>query len=387
MTVSSLLSTTSVLLIAALLTFSEPPAVHPRRWSKGLEKFVLFIALAASALEVNLFPTTRAGTWLTGVAILGFALLPPLLGIVQRRLSPGAGIFRISATRDSPSDVRARFWGHMFGNLLGAVLVGVLLFLQYQFRAQSPMPLESPELQRLGVLLNIVLPLALLTVLSFARAQQLQNRAELPRSAISEAGGVSSHRLAGYSLREWHQLANVLYLTAALYLAAGSILNTFAGTVSAYHCGTRIPMSPWFALAISVIIAFLIMTGAQKQPEVYSYSIIGVPLVSGFALYWTSLFESSILRTIFICLLVFVLLIGSLALAAYASNPSALIYEPQSFFQVKYPRIGRHRWKRLWREFKPPILLSGALFLLLIFVWFWTAQLGAASEFCNFTSI
>lgn len=268
-------------LAAALIQFQ--PAVYPARLGNGLAWLALTVAGALSVLEVPISPVSfGSASSVFAVALCVFALVPPILGLLESHLkADGQKIFAAS-----------RFRGHLVTNAAGAIAAATFLHLSSStpgVRAFVSGWEDSPAF-------NVVLPLSVLIVFAFVRAQQAQ-------AAGSDFREVPDHESAviGFSLAHWHQLANVLYLIVATFTVSTSVMYLFAYSFNRFSQGRPIELTWTFVLAFCAVLGFVFACGMQwsnQEPAVYLTFLTGTPAVLVAIVLWLSILQDSSFRNI-----------------------------------------------------------------------------------------
>lgn len=312
--------------IALVFVFRNQGYVHPPQAQTAIRNAAAGMTIFFSFLGLTLFPRNSLSVWVTSGVLLVLAVSAPVAGIIQRKLQPGRGIFRdgdqesvalnpaVIGTQDylkhapaagsNEEDVSEtgqdqitvaetmpwqRFIVHLSSNVIGAALV-IMFLLSAAYWKQVEVYAVSPQL-----LADLVLPVSAYAILEFVRHEQL---ARCPRmDSYAEAGDFDSidDDLRGYSLLEWHQFLNTMYLTAALFLAAGSVLVRLFTAQQAYQMGSPVPIDWMYLTTVVLALVFLGATALQSAPAVYTTFLWGAPFICGYFGIWFLMLDTSAL--------------------------------------------------------------------------------------------
>lgn len=310
--------------------FNERQYVHPKRIGDSIWSAAAVVALLASF--VVLFPSSKSEAIGVSVGLLFLAALAPVLGICERKRKPGQEIY--AGEEGEKGMPWKRFCLHFASNIGGAVIVSLFLwstvdsFPGYDSAA-------SPKL--LGELILLVAAYAILT---FVRQDQLRHCPDMDLRYTTFAPDQIDNDLRGYSLTEWHQITNTVYLTLALFIGSASILFSLFGAYIAWFEGRPLEV-PWLLVGLAgLFLLFLFSTALDPSEPVYATFIWGTPLILIFYILWFLLFDKGSWGNWWIYLLaVFVIV-----LVAYAAI---------AFFLWRRYRERTGTWKGFWTGLWP----------------------------------
>jgi hypothetical protein len=279
--------------IALLVGMNYLPPVYPARIQKVLGTAISGVALVFTTLNIPLYPAALPiGPIELGVGLVFLALLSPVAGLIESRGGKnGQAVYSTGVIPGTPN----RLPGHLLSNVMGALATAAIVW-----GARSSVDLPAFDVQFPDdAAFNIVLPLATLTVLSFARWQQVTACPDIDERA--RRGPDPDEGIVGYSLGHWHQLANILYLIGAFFTAMTAVLYMFAFSMEQAKAGRPLPTSWQAIVAILLVLGFFFVCGgpwSREHEAVYLAFLTGTPAVLSAALIWLSWFQNSTFRNI-----------------------------------------------------------------------------------------
>jgi hypothetical protein len=284
----------SMVLQVILLGFQQfAPNVYPTRIQKTIAFVAGAIALVCTSTGVALYPAELpSGPITLAIVLVAFALIPPLIGLLESRSKDnGQAIY---STRTLPGTSN-RFPGHLLTNLLGALAVSSLVWVAHSTPGFDSFSANFSD----DVAFNIMLPLATIVMFAFARWQQVSACPDIDERVGRDSNWEES--IAGFSLRHWHQTTNVLYLIAATFVATTSVLYLFAYSMNQAKSGQPLQLSWQVVVTAVVVLSFLFACGgpwSREHRAVYLTFLTGTPAALGAVLIWLSLFVANEARNI-----------------------------------------------------------------------------------------
>lgn len=276
--------------LGVLREFSPP--VRPERIGKIVGILIGAIALICTAFGLALYPAAllTSPVWIaTGFVLL--ALLSPLAGLVESRVRKnGQAVYSTGIVPGTPN----RLPGHLITNVLGALAVAGLVWVAHSTNGFDAFIAKFAD----DSAFNIMLPLATAVVFAFARWQQVN-----ACPTIDERATEANHEdlIAGFSLRHWHQLLNVLYLIVATFAATTAILCLLAFAMEQSKAGHPLTLSWQAVLGIVISLLFVYACGgpwARDNRAVYLTFLTGAPAALCGVLIWLSWFREGAARNI-----------------------------------------------------------------------------------------
>ncbi|HEY1459127.1 MAG TPA: hypothetical protein VGH59_03610 [Casimicrobiaceae bacterium] len=276
------------LLLQVLLTILQRrfPPVRPERIWKDLSLVVELSAIVCTFVRVSIYRTAvPGGPLLVAVVLVALALIAPCVGWLESRFRKnGQSIYSAN-----------RFRGHILTNALGAIAASLLVWVAHSTNGFDEFVAKLPD----HAAFNIMLPLSAAVVFSFVRWQQVHECPDLDQRAREDPA--SEDKIAGSSLRNWHQLINVIYLIAATFAATTTVLYLFAYAMVEAKAGHPLAVSWQVILTIVLSLSVLYACGSPGSREhraVYLTFLTGTPVALGAVLVWLSWFSESALRNI-----------------------------------------------------------------------------------------
>lgn len=291
------------LLAAAFAVFvavSPVPIVFPLRFARVLRDVTLAIGIGAALFEVLLFPLSEVSYWISILFLATLAISAPVAGLLENRQSGGQAYRANINGADAPHpSVNRRFALHLVSNTLG-----LLFTIWVTWFARSLIVTDAAVLAPI-VFIDLGLPIAALAVLYFVRGTQLKKCPDLDRSAHLSPGDTSSkerasieEQLHGYSLAEWHQKLNTVYLALATFLAGASVLIAITSSMISHKLGSSQSVSWQLMLVQVLLLAFVLACGADRTPSVFVTFALGTPATLGVSAWWLTLLEPSTARNL-----------------------------------------------------------------------------------------
>lgn len=314
-------------MLALYFVFRKQRYVHPEGVQEFIRNIAASVALIASFLGIMLFPSSEFGARILIGVLLLTAASAPILGLVERRHKPGKGIFK--GNKEDAGIPWKRFGSHLFMNIFGALVVSALLWL-----AVTSLP-SRETLVTLELLVELILPVSAYAILEFVRQDQLAHFPDMDLQYATLGPKQIEEDLRGYSLAEWHQFTNTVYLTLALFIASGSILFGVFGAQVAHHQGNPLPISWLFAFSAMLFFLFLFASSWNESEAVYATFIWGTLLVLFYYVLWFIFLDKSPLEGW-----------GTAPLLAFAGV--LMVYSALSF-RLWYRYRKKHgSWKGFW---------------------------------------
>lgn len=278
------------LLLLAGQTFLPP--VYPECIQKALMYVFGAIALVFTYFGIPLYPAAEAVSPLVvAVGLVAFALIPPFTGLRESKSAlDGQSIYSTGVLPGTTS----RFPGHLLTNILGALASSAYLWLADSTNGFNEFVAKFPH----DAAFNIMLPLSMIVVFSFARWQQAQACPDIDK--VVKSPGLEG-KITGFSLRHWHQLTNVLYLIVVAFTATTTFLYLVSYGMEQAKAGDPIEVSWQVILTILVSLSFLYACGgpwSRQYRAVYFTFLTGVPAALGAAIIWLSWFRNDAIRNI-----------------------------------------------------------------------------------------
>lgn len=292
MTLVEKVSVVIQLLLAGFLQFAPP--VRPELIQKVLGFMVSAIALVFTSAHVPLYLGALPFSTLSiATGLVAFALMPPLLGLLESRFRQhGQRIYSTGVVRETSN----RFATHAITNFLGALAAASLVWLARSTNGFDGFLARFTN----DAAFNITLPLATIMIFAFVRWQQVDACPDIDERAKRDDAHWE-RGIAGYSLRHLHQLTNVLYLITVTFTATTAILYLFAYAMEQAKAGKPLTVSWQVILVVVVALSFLYACGSRRSRDhraVYLTFLTGTPVALGAALVWLSLFRADRARNI-----------------------------------------------------------------------------------------
>jgi hypothetical protein len=252
-----------------------------------------FMVFAATPLvtfaHIPLYPPPgSASPWAVAAVLLGLAVTAPIVGVGESMWSRQEVVFSNN-----------RFLGHLRTNLFGALAASALWWV-----ADSASGLAGPlaTFPSSDIVLNVMLPVSAGAVLQFVRWQQMDALGKVDDRTIDEVmrkdPKEGEGKIVGFSLRHWHQLANIAHLVAATFVASCSFL--FLVAYAMKQTAGEHPVLTWpVVAAILLTLSFLYACGARGSREnkaVYLTFLTGTPAALGGAMLWLAWFRNGTFR-------------------------------------------------------------------------------------------
>ena len=242
-------------ILQLLLLFGQVylPPVQP----EGLKKVIMFvfggIALFFTCIGIPLYPAGGpVGTLVFAVGLVVFALVPPIAGLLESKFrTNGQAIYSTGVLPGTAN----RFPGHLLTNILGALASSACLWVAHSINGFDKFVARFPH----DAAFNIMLPLSMITVFSFARWQQADACPDIDEVVKHSGWEV---KITGFSLRHWHQLTNVLYLIAVAFTATTTFVYLVAYGMVQAKAGQPLEVSWQIILVILVSLSFLYACGS-----------------------------------------------------------------------------------------------------------------------------
>lgn len=256
-------------------------------WLQDIVVWLLLIVSGiCTAAKQPLFPSTWPVALVAGL-LLFLGILAPLLGRAENLLRRnGSGIIF----------EEHRFRGHLLTNFLGASAAGAFFWAAHSV----PGFIDFTHQFKDASAFNIVLPLTTVVAFAFVRQQQIAKCPDLDELVADKADWKSG--INGYSLSDWNQLSNCIYLIASTFMATSTILYLFAFSLLQAKHSDPVAFSPQLALAIVAFLAFLLACGSPwswDNRTVYFTFLTGTPGALIATMIWLSLLQPSPARNVF----------------------------------------------------------------------------------------
>jgi hypothetical protein len=268
------------------------PPVQP----EGLQKAIMFvfggIALFFTFIGIPLYPAGGpVGPLVVAVGLVAFALVPPFAGLLESKFGPnGQAIYSTGVLPGTAN----RFPGHLLTNILGALASSACLWVAHSTNGFDKFVARFPH----DAAFNIMLPLSMITVFSFARWQQADACPDIDEIVKHSGWEV---KITGFSLRHWHQLTNVLYLIAVAFTATTTFVYLVAYVMEQAKAGQPLEVSWQIILVILVSLSFLYACGgpwSRQYRAVYLTFLTGTPAALGSVIFLLSWFRDDVIRNI-----------------------------------------------------------------------------------------
>lgn len=238
--------------------------VQPAAW----QEWIVGGFAAVAALLTTKHQGVFSATWpvsVVAVVIIGFAMLPPVVGLIQNRwCEQGEQIFE-----------RSRFRGHLSTNVLGGAAAAGF----YWAGQSTPGFVAFTEQFADGPAFNVVLPISVAVIFALVRQQQIDRCPDLDQ-LVDDPDSDWKSKLRGDSLTDAHQLLNCLYLIAVLFLAASTIMYLLAFTLVQAKNGEPVGFSVQMGVAMLALMGFLFACGMPASwgnQTVYFSFLTGTP--------------------------------------------------------------------------------------------------------------
>lgn len=267
---------------------------QPEAWQDWIVLGLSLLAAWLTFARKPLFPSTASVLAVTAF-MLTFALLPPLVGVFENRFrAHGDRVFALS-----------RFRGHIITNFFGAAAVAAFFWMGSSTPGFTKFTQQFSDASAF----NVVLPLATVVIFAFVRQQQVAQCPNLNQLVHDkkEKPEELADGLRGYSLADTHQLLNCLYLIAALFMGASTILYLLAFTIVQARNDTPVAFSPQMAIAMVALLGFLFACGTPMSwgnRTVYFSFLTGTPATLIVAIIWLALLAPSTGRNVFTIVLI-----------------------------------------------------------------------------------
>ncbi len=253
-----------------------------------VQDLILWILVVVSAiLTAARIPIFVASVRVEMVAAILFvlALLPPVLGLAENRCRGKGEIF-------DPG----RFVGHITGNLTGAATAAGFYWAAQNATGFIQFTRDFTDASAF----NIALPVTTLIIFAFVREQQIERCADLDEMVL--AGKDWKSQIKGYSLTDWNQLSNCIFLISATFAGSSTILYLFSYSLLGARDGTPVAFSVQLGLAMFALVGFLLVCGSPlswNNRTVYFTFLTGMPGALVAIMLWLALLQPSAARTIF----------------------------------------------------------------------------------------
>lgn len=225
------------------------------------------------------------------IGLVVFALVPPVAGLFESRYrANGQAVYSTGVVPGASN----RFPGHLLTNVLGALAASGLVWVAHTTNGFDGYAAKSSN----GAAFNVLLPLATIVALAFARWQQVDACPDIDKRAGEDTSWEDA--ITGFSLRHWHQLTNVVYLIAVIFTATTAILYLFAYAMEQAKAGQPLALSWQPIMAMIAVLSFFYACGgpwSRESRAVYLTFLTGTPAALGAALIWLSWFSAGAART------------------------------------------------------------------------------------------
>lgn len=278
------------LVVQAFLGFVQAKAPYkprPEKYANWFNAVVTGAGPLATALGVALYPAAWTASWVTtGVTLGVLAVLPPISGLIAARVKGDDKLY----------DVDQRYLGHLVTDLGGAAGATGLLWMAQTIHGFDDFTESFSD----KAALNCVLPMTMLTTFAFVRWQQVNECPDV--DDLITRGQPWEDALTGYSLRHFHQRANLVFLMAATFTATTTVLYLFAFAMQQARTPAPLPFTPQIGVAMVLSLVFFYACGlkwSRGNRAVYLTFLTGTPAALGAVLVWLSFLEQGFARNAF----------------------------------------------------------------------------------------
>ena len=258
---------------------------QPEAMQEIIVAVIGIVTLILTFAKEPIFPSSRPAP-IVIISLLIIGITAPLMGLVENWLRRGAGqVF-------DPK----RFWGHLFGNCFGALAAGLFFAAGQTVNGFTDFARNFSDASAF----NIVLPITTLIIFAFVRQQQTQICPKLDQMVKDEQNW--AEKIRGYSLLDLNQIFNCVFLIAATFIGASTILYLFSFSLLQAKSGTPVEFSLQIALAILALVGFLLICGSPLSWDnrtVYFTFLTGTPGVLIATMVWLALLKESFWRNLF----------------------------------------------------------------------------------------
>lgn len=306
---------------AAILLFGwKIPTVYPKSIHGWLQSIISVFALAMTFFDYSIFPASGSVSpmWVA-VALIALAMVSPLAGLITARFAAnGQAVYFVGerkgmrtrwaemkeklsrrnaneerqAFSEKKNEPKSRFAPHIVSNISGALVASALYWLAYRTPGFENFVASFPN----DAAFNVLLPVMTVVVLAFVRYQQTLICPNLD-DRMREPDGKT--QITGYSLRHFHQIANVVHLIVAAFIASASYLYLVAYAMRNAKAGHPLELSWGVILAITATLAFVCLLGTPRlrvDRSVYLTFLTGTPAALGGAIVWLLWLKHDVLR-------------------------------------------------------------------------------------------